>query len=263
MTALGAIVGQASAGEARKTPFEKAPVESDVGTALGHYGVTNGFKDRTFASAWGNFYRLNGWGTHAEAHYVNREETAGLMLGGLSYNTAAFSIKGVAGTSTNNSLVMPEFYARLEGASYSKPADGLIFRPSVTYRSYRAGIEELTLEGQVQKYIPAGKDASWIWQAFAKNAFISLGDHQAPSGGVGVAYSVYKTYTVGLAVEAGVASYDSIIGLASLNERFSSVRPHASVYLNDRVELFAQGELTDRTSYRVQGAHIGLKFALD
>lgn len=242
----------------------KAPVESEYKSLFGRYNVSDGFSNRTFTSSWGNYYRADGWGAHVETHSVWREENAAMLAGGLSYNTAAYSIKGVVGTSTNNQLVMPEFYGRLEGASYSAPDVGIVFRPAVTFRSYRAGIEETTIEAAVQKYVPHGKDTTWVFQAFARTAFISLGNHNAPAGGGDITFAAYKKWSAGFAVEGGIASYsDAFITNASLSEHFVAARPHASLYLTDKVELFAQGEFVDRTSYRIYGAHVGFKIALD
>ncbi len=84
----------------------------------------------------------SGLGAHAEAHVMDREDTAAFFAGGLSWSSDRAEVRGWVGTSTDNFNTLPEYYARLE-ASYSfAPEWGLVFRPAVTYRQFRNGTEE-------------------------------------------------------------------------------------------------------------------------
>jgi hypothetical protein len=243
---------------------QSAPsIGSDLHVIFGRYNVTDGFKDRTFQTAWGNTWFANGLGVHGEIHHMNREENATFFSAGLSYNTPAYSIKGIAGTSSSNELILPETYGRIEASFRSDPQSGWIVTPSATYRGYRAGIDEGSVELNVSKYVPVAADASLIFQALGRATFIQPGDNFAPSYGGGVSYAVYKKFSIGVLVEGGRASYDAIIGRGSVDEPYVSIRPSASLYITDKLELTASGEFTDRTSYRVDGGFVGVKMYFD
>jgi hypothetical protein len=245
---------------------------TEIGTAHGHYHATRGFSDRAIASLWGNALAQNGgFGVHAEVHRLRREETAGFFVGGLSYNTgplapSVFIFKGLAGSSTDKQMILPEVFARGEVAWRSDPVAGLVITPSVTYRQFRNGAHETALETQGLKYVPISDGTSLIFSGLVRWTLIDPGRHSVPAFGAGLTYSVYQRYSLGFDVEAGRASYNSISGgvatAATVNDRYYSLRPHASVFLSDRVELFAAGEYTDRESYKILGGIGGVKFYL-
>src|SRR5262245_19267192 len=114
----------------------EGPVRSDVEAIYGHYGVSNGFSDRDFFTAWGNSYFAGGLGVHAEVTQMDREERATYFAGGLSYNTQGFSLRGTLGSSTDNLNILPELFARLEATFRSSPQTGWVLIPAVTHREY-------------------------------------------------------------------------------------------------------------------------------
>lgn len=236
-----------------------SPYRADVMTLAGGLAVTNGFDDRFFASTWGNLWLQSGLGLHAEAHYADREETAGFFVGGVSWNSAITDFKVALGTSTDNVGILPETYARAELAFKSPPEVGWVLTPSATYREYRNTAEELALEAQVLRYIPFGP-GSLILQGLGRATFIDPGDHIAPSYGAGLQYAEAKRFSVGLLVEGGRASYDAVFGgIGFIDEKYVSVRPSMSLFLTDRIELIGRGEWTDRESFTVTGGYAGLK----
>lgn len=238
----------------------QGPVRSDVQAIFGRYNVTNGFSDRTFETAWGNAYFANGLGVHAEIHNMNREEDATFFAAGLSYNKQSFSLRGTVGTSTDNVNILPEAYARLEASFRTPPETGWVFTPSVTYRDYPNGANETELQGQVLKYVPIGRTASLILMGLVRGTWIDPGDHFVTSIGGGITYAEYRKFSVGVVVEGGRAAYDATFGIGSIDEPYIAVRPSVGIYLTNSIELVAQGEFSDRDSYRVMGGHLGLKF---
>jgi YaiO family outer membrane protein len=239
------------------------PIRSDLFTVFGHYHVTNGFSDRTFATTWGNAQFANGLGVHAEAHYVNREEEAAFFAAGVSHNTQSFSIRAMAGTSTDNFNILPEVSGRLEATFRSPPETGWVFAPALAYREYPNHAHETEWEGQILKYVPLGKATSLIFQGLARTTWIHPGDHFVATFGGGVTYAEYRKFSVGVTAEAGRTAYDATLGIGSINEPYVAVRPAVGVYLTDKIELVAQGEFVDRPSYQIWGGHLGLKFYFD
>lgn len=235
----------------------------DVQIVGGHLHVDTGFADRTFATAWGNVYYTSGIGLHAEGHYMSREDTAAFFAAGVSYNTERFSLKGVGGTSTDNELILPDAYARLEATFRTDAATGLVLTPSLTWRRYNAGIDEVAVEAQLSRYFTVADNSALIVSVLGRSTTVSLGDTTGPAFGAGVTWAVYRSYAVGVSVEGGRASYDALGGAGSVNDRYVSVRPTVTAFLNDRLEVIASGEYTDRESYKVTGGFLGLKLHLD
>jgi hypothetical protein len=233
-------------------------------TALSGYDfVSNGYHDQTFVSLIGNTYLDHGIGLHSEVTNVNREDTGALILGGISGNRDAGSIKVMIGTSTNVQSILPQFYGRISSELRSDPSTGWIINPAYTIRAYRRGLAEQTAELRLVKYVAAGPSSSVILELIGREGFLAPGPQWIPSVLAGITFSNYKRYSVGVAVEAGKAEYNALVGVGSVNEPFVALRPSVSVYVGDRTELFVRGDYTHRTSYESFGALAGVKFSFD
>jgi len=242
---------------------QTAGTQTDITTLVGFSNLTNGYHDQIFASALGNTLFSNGVGMHSEITYVNREETGALFTGGLSYNTDHFSIRGMLGTSTDVQSILPDFYGRLSAEFKGSPADGFIINPAYMVRTFREGLTDQSAELRLVKYLPAGPDASVILEAIGRAGFLDPGPSWIPSGMAGITYASYKNYSFGVAIDAGRAEYDALVGIGSVNEPYYAIRPSASMYVNKNTELFARADYTHRESYQASGGLVGLKIYLD
>lgn len=239
-----------------------ALARSDVTMVFGYYGVSHGNSDRRLATAWGNTTFANGLGMHAEAHFMDREETAAFLAGGVSWTSEFAEMRGWLGTSTENAGILPELYARFEGALRTSAGTGLVFRPALTYRSFRNSAEEAAAEIEAAKYFPVGTGV-FIFSALARATYTNPGDHVSASFGAGVTYAHPRSVSVGLNLEGGRASYDGLLAPGKLDERYFSVRPVVSFYLTENTELFGLMEYSSRESYDIFGGHLGLKVHFD
>lgn len=235
---------------------------SDIASVLGYYGVTNGISDRRLATAWGNATFESGLGTHAEIHFMDREETAAYLAGGLSVSGKFGELRGWLGTSTDNWGILPEFSARLEATYRSRAELGLVIRPAVSHRVFRNGAEDSAAEIEIAKYasLPTGM---LIFTAMARGAYVDPGGHASAAFGAGVIYSQPRKFSVGVNIEGGRAAYDGLLAPGLLDERYISIRPTASIFLTDNVELFGLVEHSSRESHSLFGGHVGLKIHLD
>jgi hypothetical protein len=248
---------------AQGTAYAQSVARSDYTFLAGYLGVTADLHDRAFSTSWANTYWSNGVGLHAEAHGMNREEVASFGAVGVSYEANSTRVKGTLGTSSDNREILPSFYARLEGEIKSDPAKGIVLSPSLTYRSFRSGVDEVALQGQSSFYMPAANDAYWVIQLLGRATFVSPGEDWIPAVGGSLTYASYKKYSVGLASEIGRSSYETAQGAANFNENYVSLRPTASVYVNNQVELSLTGEYTKLESYEVNGVMAGLRVHFD
>lgn len=235
-----------------------APVRSDVTTVLGYYGLTSGISDRRFTTAWGNAHFANGFGTHAEAHFMDREESAGFFAGGVSWGGEPGEIRGWLGTSTENASILPELYARFEASYRTHSGTGLVFSPALTYRSFRNGAREAVAEMEVAKYISLG-GPHLILSLMARGIASDPGRHMSASFGAGILYAQSGKVSVGLTLEGGRASYDGFLAPGTLDERYFSIRPVVSFHVTDNVEVLGLMEYSSRESYDAFGGHLGLK----
>lgn len=235
---------------------------SDVTTVFGYYGVSHGISDRRFATTWANTVFANGLGAHAEAHFMDREETAGLLAGGLSWTGQSAEVRGWLGTSTDNVGILPELYARVEGAFRTNAETGFVFRSALVYRSFRNGAEEAVAEMEAAKYIPL-QTGNLIISALVRGMYTDPGEHVSASFGAGLAYVHSRNVSIGINVEGGRAVYDGVLAPATFDESYFSIRPTVSFYLSDNMELVGMMEYSSRESYDVFGGHLGLKFHID
>jgi len=246
----------------RAAAQESAIARSDITTVFGYYGVTNGHSGRRFASAWGNAYFQNGLGTHAEAHFMDREETAGYLAGGLSWNGDFAEMRGWLGTSTENDGILPELHARIEAVYRSRAELGFVISPALIHRSFRNGAEESAAEIQITKYTPfyAG---SLIMSVIGRATLTDPGRHASAAFGAGLTYAEFQKFSIGLTVEGGRAAYDGLLAPGMLDERYFSIRPLASLFLAKDIELFGMMEYSGRESYSIFGGHLGVKVYFD
>lgn len=253
---LAVTVREVAAGEGLQL------ARSDYTTVFGYYGVTHGNSHRRFTTAWGNAYFAGGLGTHAEAHVMDREDTAAFFAGGLSWSNDRAEIRGWVGTSTDNVNTLPEVYARLD-ASYSSPSEwGFVFRPALTYREFRNGTEEIIGEFEIAKYVSL-ETGYLVFTAMARGLAIDPGRHISGAFGAGVLYAQSGKVSVGIGIEGGRASYDGLLGPGELDEPYVTIRPSVSFYLTEGLELVGMMEYSSRRSYDLYGGHIGLKFRFD
>lgn len=254
------IAGTAAGGEAAAQ--EWAIARSDISTVFGYYGATDGINARRFSTVWGNTYFQNGLGTHAEAHFMDREETAGYFAGGLSLNGQFGELRGSIGTSTENTAILPEFHARLEAVYRSRPELGLVISPAISHRAFRNGAEDSAAEILISKYagLPTGV---LIFSALARGTLADPGGHISAAFGAGLTYAQYRKFAIGFNIEGGRAAYDGIIAPGIFDERYVSVRPTASLFLTNDIELFGMMEYSARESYSLFGGHIGVKVHFD
>ena len=235
---------------------------ADVMTVFGYYGVTSGNSNRRFVTTWGNAYFENGLGTHAEVHFMDREERAAYAAGGVSWGRDFGEIRGWLGSSTENAGILPALYARIEGSYRTSPQTGLVFRPALTYRNFRNGAQDATAELEIAKYVslPLG---SLILTCLARAMVTDPGDHTSASFGAGLIYAQTGRASAGFTIEGGRAKYDGLLTPARLNESYLSVRPTVSFYLTDSVELIGLAEYSSQESYDAFGGYVGLKVRFD
>lgn len=237
-------------------------VRSDLATVFGYYGVTNENSGRRFGTVWGNAYFGNGFGTHAEVHYMDREETAEYFAGGLSWNGEFASVRGWIGTSTENDGILPELHARIETTFRSRPELGWVISPALSHRAYRNGAEESAAEIEVSKHTSFGSGAL-IFSLLGRAIINDPGEHMSAAFGAGLTYAEFRKFSIGLTVEGGRAAYDGILAPGTFDEPYISIRPLASLFLTDNVELFGMMEYSSRESYSLFGGHLGMKIHFD
>lgn len=241
---------------------EMTSVRSDISTVFGYYGATHGLSERRFATAWGNAHFSSGLGAHAEAHFMDREETASYFAGGLSWTGHNMFLRGWLGTSTENDGILPELYARIEGHWRSNPETGFVISPAATYRKFRNDAEEAAIEAEIAKYYPL-KSGFLILSTFGRALFVDPGDHLTASFGGGVTYAQSGKVSIGVNVEAGRAAYDGILVARTFDEPYVSLRQHVSFYVTEKAEVLGLIEYSSRLSYDIYGGYVGLKLHFD
>lgn len=233
-------------------------VGGDVTAGGGFLSVTEDFDDRFFGFTGGNVFFEGGLGLHSEIVFEEREETGGLFIGGASYNTPRFQIKGLAGTSSNVEDILPELFLRGEVTYRTNPDLGVVVTGAVTHRDYRNDASEIVFDAALTKYFPLHDNKSIIVQALGAVGENDPGDTSF-SGGGAIAFSAYREYTVGLKVTGGDSSYDSVLGAGNVDNEFIVVQPNASIFLADNFEMFGRLEYGDTDIYDYYGGALGFK----
>lgn len=234
-------------------------VGGDVTFGGGGLHVTEDFDDRFFQFTSGNVYFENGIGLHGEASFEKREETGGFFIGGASFNTPRFQLKGLAGTSSNVQDIFPELYFRGEATVRSNPEIGVIATGGVTYRDFRNDASEYVFDASLTKYFALGGDNAIIAQVLGNYGISDPGDEDSISGGVALSYNSYRDYSIGVKVMGGQSSYDSVLGAGDVDNDFIIVQPNASVFLADNFEMFGRVEYGDTEAYDFYGGALGFK----
>lgn len=263
--ASGADIGSPGS-SAMTDPISESSTIGPRGDAyfyVGGLGVTNGYADRWFLGLVGNVYYESGLGLHLDTAYVNREENAGYFAGGISGELSS-RVRGkvMGGTSSNNMGILPEVYVRGELEIASAPEKGVLLRPSLTYRSYRNGVNEGTGHIEAVRYFPPSANGTfWIGQLGAAATYSDPGSNIGWELTGGGTYVAPDFGTIGTMLVGGNMAYDSVLGASSVSvgNSFFGVRPFASYYLNDRAELIARGEIITTEFYNLFGGTLGLK----
>lgn len=236
----------------------QAQTQTDITAIAGAYSLSDGYENRVFATVFGNALFSSGLGTHVETHYIDREENGAFFTGGLSYNVDRIAAKLLLGTSSEVDNILPELFSRLSMDFRSDPATGLIVSPAYSYRSYRSGREDQSVDVRLVKYFPIAPATSLIVEGVIRESFLSTGQSWVPSGSIGATYSVYKSYGFGVTFDGGRANYGEI-DVSEIDEPYFSVRPSFSAYLSENVEVFVRGDYTSRESYDAVGGIVGMK----
>ena len=237
--------------------------QSSAAVYAGALSVDSGFDDRYFGGGYIDHYLDNGLGVHAEASGVSREESAGFFAGGFSYAlNDSVRPKVVAGSSTSNDDVLPEFYFRGSVDVRSDSELGLVATPSVTYRKYDNGTKETVPGLDLAIYLPSFANGSYVVaQAIGKVMFVDPGDNTGYEVGGGASLVNPDFGSLGIVVTGGEMAYDSVLvaNAASIENDFVSVRPNLGLSLSDDVEFFVSGEYTHTDFYDIVGGFAGLK----
>lgn len=231
---------------------------------VGGLTVTDGFSDRWFLGLAANAYYSSGLGLHIDTSYIDREESAGFFAAGASAElTPRIRAKIMGGTSTSNDTILPELYIRGELAITSEPELGLVLRPSLTYRSFRNGVDEGTGQIEIVRYFrPFANGGFAVGQISASGIYSNPGGNFGYELSAGVTYVALNIGTIGATIVGGMMAYDTVLGPSSLSvsNGFIGVRPAASFYLGENVELIARGEMMFTDFYDLYGGSIGIKF---
>lgn len=250
----GILVMQASPGLAQ---------QSSASAYAGALSVDSGFDDRYFTGGYIDHYLDSGLGVHAEASGVAREEDAGFFAGGLSYAlNDRLRPQIMAGTSTDNDDILPELYLRGSLEIHSDPEQGIVATPSITYRDYRNGTDEVVPGLSAAIYLPPFADGSYVVaQALGMVMFVDPGSNTGYEIGGGASLNKPGLGSFGLVVTGGEMAYDSVLATnaPSINNDFVTFRPNIGLFLSGDVELFVRGEYTHTDFYDIVGGLAGLK----
>jgi len=261
-SALAADLGMPRAGVV--TPVAVGPEWSTTAILTGSYlGVTKGFSDRSAVGLQVDGFHRSGWGYHVEGAGQFREEDGAYFAGGFSY---AFSpsvrAKLVVGSSSRNWGILPSFAAIGSVEFKSDPSIGLVLTPSVAYRKYRNGIEEVTPKLDLSKYFaPFANGAYIVGQVGAAAISANPGSNVGYELSGGLTYVMPSSYSVGVEVFGGQMAYDVLLPAgpnASVKNRFVGVRPKVGFNLTQTIELFVRGEFVNTQYYDVRGGTLGL-----
>lgn len=232
---------------------------SNASIYLGYANVDEGFDDRVYAGAFVNAYSGD-IGVHGDVVLVEREESAAFGSVGVSFSIAeGVRPRLTAGTSTDNDSILPELF--LSAALEVRPAQGWIVTPSLSYRDFRSGGEELAPSVEVARYFNIAGDSGgyYVAQLRGRVSFNSSDeDGYSISGGLQTVRS--NGLSFGATVEFGKITYDSVVGIGVRTDLFA-VRPNVGYRFSDRHEIFLRGEYADTDFYTVSGLLVGLKLS--
>ena len=260
-TALAALLGCALAW----APIEEAGAEPSSFTLYGGAAAVNeGFEGRVYTGALLDHYLENDLGLHAEVSGVFREEDAAFFAGGLSYGFGEHvRLKATAGTSSNNDDILPEFYTRGELEIKSSEELGLVARPSITYRNYQSGVDEITPGLDVALYHELSRMNYLVFQVIGSLSYADPGSNLGFEAGGDITWVRRGLFSVGVTSTAGEMAYDNTLAggpSVAVESEFWTVRPHASLFATKNLEIFARGDFSFNEFYDVTGGLLGVKF---
>lgn len=232
--------------------------ESHLTLYSGYFGVDSGFSNRFVTGSFVDLYPGE-TGLHADMVYVDREENAAYGAFGLSHRIAGFGrLKLMVGTSTGDQNILPDL--SLQADLEFKPAEGLIVRPSVTYRHFRRGGSQIEPSAQLAYYFGGGSGGYLVAQADGGLTFTDTGKTGwSVSGGLTSVRS--SGLRVGFSARTGYMAYDTLFG-AEVRSNFWGGGPNIGYRFRSGHELFVRGDFTRNDHYSVTGALVGFKLPL-
>lgn len=232
--------------------------ESHVTLYSGYFGVDSGFSNRFITGSFVDLYPGE-TGLHADFAYVDREENSVYGSFGLSHRIGGLGrLKVMVGTSTGDQNILPDL--TLHAGLELKPAEGLIARPSVTYRHFRHGGSHIDPRAQLAYYFGGGRGGYYVAQADGGLTFTNGGQTGwSLSGGLTSVRS--NGLRIGFAARTGYMAYDTLFG-AEVRSNFWGGGPNIGYRFLSGHELFVRGDFTRNEHYSVTGALVGLKLPL-
>jgi hypothetical protein len=247
---------------AQTSSLALAESRSNVTAYVGALGLDKGFHDRSYGGFFYNQY-FGSVGLHADVVSVSREKDSTFAAVGLSWDAGPMlRPKIMLGTSTDNPDIHPDEYASLQVQIRPTPDSRTIVTPSLTYRHFRTGAQEIMpgLDGVYYFSVPSDVDGYYVVQAGGN---VSINGHNNTDGytvGAGLQTVRSNGVSFGVYAEGGRMVYDALIG-AGIKTDFYSIRPSIGLRFNPEWELFARGEYTHTGIYEIRGGLIGLKFS--
>jgi hypothetical protein len=227
----------------------------------GYLDVTKGFHDRQYEGFFYNQY-FGEFGLHADVVSVQREEDSTFGAIGFSWQAnQELRPQLMVGTSTENTDIHPDAYASLQVQIRPTSDTRTIITPSLTYRHFRNGAEEIIPGFDAVYYFSSPSDTEGYY-VVQGGADVSIAPHNNDDGytvGAGLQTVRSNGLTFGVYAEGGRIVYDALIGVGQKTE-FYSVRPSIGFRLNPEWELFARGEFTHTDFYDIRGGLVGVKY---
>jgi hypothetical protein len=249
------------AARAQTSSLSLAESRSNLMAYAGRLALSRGYHDRTYAGFFYNQY-LNGVGLHADVVTVSRESDSTFGAVGVSWDVASnIRPKIMFGTSTDNRDIHPDQYVSFQVQVRSASDSRTIVTPSLTYRHFRTGAQEVMPGVDAVYYfsLPGDQEGYYVAQAGAN---LSISPHNSADGytiGGGLQTVRSSGLSFGGYVEGGRLVYDALIG-SGVKTQFYSVRPSVGLRLNPTWELFARGEYTHTDFYEIKGGLVGVKY---
>ena len=232
--------------------------ESHVTLYTGYFRVNSGFSNRFVTGSFVDLYPGE-TGLHADLVYVDREENGAYGALGMSHRIGGLGrLKLMVGTSTGDQNILPDL--TLHAGLETKPAEGLIVRPSVTYRHFRHGGSHIEPSAQLAYYFGGGSGGYYVAQADGGLTFTNSGKTGwSLSGGLTSVRS--NGLRIGFAARTGHMAYDTLFG-AEVRSSFWGGGPNLGYRFLSGHELFVRADFTRNEHYSVTGALVGLKLPL-
>ncbi len=247
---------------AQTSSLSLAESRSNLTVYAGGLDLNKGFHDRTYEGFFYNQY-FGDFGLHADVVSVQRETDSTFGAVGLSWNAGGpLTPQLMVGSSTENRDIHPDQYASLQVQIRPTSDSRTIFTPSLTYRHFRTGAQEIMPGFDTVYYfsVPSDKDGYYVAQVGAN---VSLNPHNSTDGytvGAGLQTVRSNGVSFGGYVEGGRLVYDALIG-SGVQTNFYSIRPSIGLRLNLEWELFARGEYTHTGFYEIRGGLVGIKYS--